>query len=287
MSDENKQVAQKSADDLAFEAVQRKAKLYTASELVPKIYQGNTPTALANTVIALNLAHRIGADELMVMQNLFVIQGRPSWSSVFIISALNSCGKFSPIRFVMNDLGTLEVAGKKVKNLECRAVCNELVSGERLEGPAVSIQTAIAEGWYTKSGSKWPNMPELMLRYRAAAFFGRLYAPELLNGMQTIEESEDDGIRNVTPATPESIIGIASVAKEALANKDADDDFKLESEKLETIDLSELLITLEEYAQSESTPESCRKEISETLARGESDIAKLTALLEKTKAAHK
>jgi len=34
-------------------------------------------------------------------------------------------------------------------------------------------------------------MPELMLRYRAAAFFGRLYAPEILNGMHTVDENQD------------------------------------------------------------------------------------------------
>ena len=34
-------------------------------------------------------------------------------------------------------------------------------------------------------------MPDLMLRYRAATFFGRLYAPDLLMGMQTADESMD------------------------------------------------------------------------------------------------
>lgn len=188
--------------DAEFSLIQRKAKLYTSSELVPKIYQGNTPAALANTVIALNLAHRIGADELMVMQNLYVIQGRPSWSSTFIISALNSCGRFSPIRFIMSSLGQIETGGKKLDNRECKAVCREMESGEILEGPPVSMSMAIAEGWYGKSGSKWLTMPELMLRYRAASFFGRLYAPEILNGLQTVEESEDIAMRDVTPIRP-------------------------------------------------------------------------------------
>jgi hypothetical protein len=34
-------------------------------------------------------------------------------------------------------------------------------------------------------------MPELMMRYRAAAFFGRLYAPEITMGMHTTEEVID------------------------------------------------------------------------------------------------
>ena len=43
-------------------------------------------------------------------------------------------------------------------------------------------------------------MPELMLHYRAASFFGGLYAPEVLMGMQTTEEVNDIGIqKDVTP----------------------------------------------------------------------------------------
>ena len=68
--------------------------------------------------------------------------------------------------------------------------------GETLERPSVSIKLAKAEGWYGKSGSKWQTMPDPMLRYRAATFFGRLYAPDLLMGMQTQEEVMDVGIES-------------------------------------------------------------------------------------------
>jgi hypothetical protein len=50
---------------------------------------------------------------------------------------------------------------------------------------------AKAEGWYAKNGSKWQTMPEQMLRYRAASFFVRAYAPELSLGLATREEIED------------------------------------------------------------------------------------------------
>jgi hypothetical protein len=62
---------------------------------------------------------------------------------------------------------------------------------------------AKAEGWLTKTGSKWITMPELMLKYRAAAFFGRLYAPEVLMGMQTSEEVID-----ITPMQPAAVDAI-------------------------------------------------------------------------------
>jgi len=171
---------QELATDLAplsitnFEHAQRVAKALSSSNLIPQNYQGNIP----NTLVALEMANRIGASPLMVMQNLHVIHGRPSWSSSFIIAAINSCGRFSALKFVTDKQG-------------CKAVATELATGELIEGPTVTLEMAAAEGWATKAGSKWKTMPELMLRYRAAAFFGRLYAPDILMGMQTAEEAVD------------------------------------------------------------------------------------------------
>jgi hypothetical protein len=65
------------------------------------------------------------------------------------------------------------------------------IDGQKFESPKIDIQMAIAEGWMNKTGSKWKTMPDLMLRYRAAAFFGRLYCPELLMGMQSEDEIID------------------------------------------------------------------------------------------------
>jgi hypothetical protein len=50
---------------------------------------------------------------------------------------------------------------------------------------------AKAEGWSAKNGSKWKTMPEQMIMYRAAAFWGRVYAPEKMLGMHTGDELED------------------------------------------------------------------------------------------------
>ncbi len=161
-----------------FEHAQRVAKMLASSTLIPKEYQGN----IQNTMIALEVANRIGASPLMVMQNLYIVHGKPSWSSTFIIGALNSCKRFSPIKFDVK--GTTD-------DLECTAWATELATGERIEGPKVTMKMAKAEGWVDKNGSKWKTMPELMIRYRSAAFFGRLYAPEIMMGMSTMEEVID------------------------------------------------------------------------------------------------
>lgn len=164
----------------SFELSQRAAKLLAQSTLVPKEYQGNIP----NCVIALNMANRMGADPLMVMQNLYIVYGRPGWSSQFLISTFNTSGRFTALRY--DFVGT---PGKD--DYGCKAWSIEKATGERLEGSIVTIALAKKEGWYDKNGSKWQTMPQQMLMYRAASWFIRAYAPELAMGMQTAEELQD------------------------------------------------------------------------------------------------
>jgi hypothetical protein len=174
-----KQIPNDSAFSLqSFEHAQRVAKMLSASDLIPQVYKNN----IQNTMIALEMANRIGASPLMVMQNLNVIQGKPSWGSSFIIAAINKCGDFSKLNFALSGSGD---------DLSCFAYAKELATDKEIKGPTVTIAMAIAEGWVSKAGSKWKTMPELMIQYRAAAFFGRLHKPELLMGMQSSEELSD------------------------------------------------------------------------------------------------
>lgn len=147
------------------------------SDMIPTIYK-NKPE---NCIIALELSNRLKLSPFLVMQNMYIVQGKPSWSSSFIISCINGSGRFAgPLKFEMD-------AGRT----KCRAYATEKISGEKLVGPLITMEMAQAEGWLGKNGSKWKTMPELMLRYRAAAFFGRLYCPEIINGMLTDDEAQD------------------------------------------------------------------------------------------------
>ena len=163
-----------------FDLMQRGAKLLAASTLVPKDYQNNLP----NCVIALNMAARLKADPLLVMQSLYLVHGRPSWSSQFLIATINQSGRFSALRYKWT--GT---EGKD--DWSCQAYAKEFETGETIYGPTISIALAKKEGWYDRSGSKWKTMPQLMLMYRAAAWLVRTHAPELSMGLQTAEEAGD------------------------------------------------------------------------------------------------
>lgn len=165
-------------DERVFQLAQREAKALSMSDLVPKEYRENIP----NCLIAINLAKRVGADPMMVMQQLDVIHGRPSWRSTFLIACINDCGRYTALRYEINGDG-LERG--------CIAWALERETGDRIEGPRVTMQMAKDEGWASKTGSKWKTMPELMLRYRAAAFFARTNCPELTMGLHTADEIED------------------------------------------------------------------------------------------------
>lgn len=163
-----------------FELMQRISKAFSTSDLVPKQYQGN----LANCMIALDMAQRIGANPLQVMQNLYIVHGQPGWSAKFLIATINTCGRYSTLRY--------EWAGKKgTPEYGCRAWAVERETGERLDGIWVTWAMVNAEGWASKNGSKWKTMEDQMFIYRAASFWQRAYAPDLGMGLQTVEEIHD------------------------------------------------------------------------------------------------
>ena len=205
-------------DSQGFELAQRAAKLLSSSQLVPKEYQGNLP----NCVIALNMAQRVGADPLQVMQNLVVVHGNPTWSSQFMIATVNSCGRFSALRY--------EFFGQRdTDGWGCRAWAIEKATGEKLVGTDVTIGMAKSEGWYGKNGSKWKTMPQQMLMYRAGAWWARAYAPELSMGLKSADEAADiidlnpDGsIASITTETLRNAPREINPVQQAAANVDAE-----------------------------------------------------------------
>jgi len=165
-------------ETMVFELVQRKAKLLASSSLVPKEFQGN----MANCAIGLNIAKRLGADPFMVLQNIDIIHGRPSFRGKFLIAMVNASGRFSPLKFRFEGDGD---------NYGCTAYAIDRESGDTIEGPKVDLNMVKGEGWLSKAGSKWKTMQDLMFRYRSGAYFANIYAPDITLGMMTSEESMD------------------------------------------------------------------------------------------------
>ena len=166
-----------------FEVAQRKAKALASSTIVPDTYRNN----IGNCIIALEMAERMGTPPLMVMQNLYIVHGNPAWSSKYLVGCINASKRFTTLRY--------EFKGEEgTPQYGCRCYAYELSDRERKEplyGDWITMDMANKEGWTKKSGSKWLTMPNQMLRYRAAAFWQRVYCPEISMGLLTAEEADD------------------------------------------------------------------------------------------------
>lgn len=210
-----------------FDTAQRVAKGLAASTIVPKDYQQNLP----NVLVAMEYANRLGASVLAVMQNLDIIHGRPSLRATFLIGTVNASGRFSPIRYRMQGEEGEDSWG-------CRAWAKDKASGEECVGPLVTIGLAKKEGWYAKNGSKWQTIPELMLRYRAAAWWTRLFSPELSLGLHTTDEVEDFGI-DVRGRVEEAAAALDAPEPETIPGVPVEDDTATASQLAQLEELRE------------------------------------------------
>jgi hypothetical protein len=155
-------------------------KMFATSTLVPQAYQGKP----MDCTIAVDMANRMGISPMMVMQNLWIVRGKPSWSGQACTALIEGSGKFKNLRHVYTGEKGTDTWG-------CYVEAVRIENGEVVRGVEVTIAMAKAEDWVNKPGSKWKTMPELMLAYRASAFFARVHIPNALMGVSVEGEAQD------------------------------------------------------------------------------------------------
>ena len=176
-------------DTARFNQAWRAAKMFSDSKMVPVHYQGK----VADVFVALHLATRMNLDPFMVMSKTYPIQGRIGMEAQLVIALVNARGPFrGPIQWRMEGEGD---------SRKCTAYAVHAKTGETCEAP-VTWQMVKAEGWASKSGSKWQTMPEMMFRYRSAVFLARLFCPETIMGLSTTDEIQDTEDIIEAEATP-------------------------------------------------------------------------------------
>lgn len=156
----------------------RMATQLAKSTIIPQTYQ-NKPE---NVIVAIGMAQKLGLDPFTIMQNLNIIKGKTSWSGSFCRTLIEKSNKYTNLQLIF-------IGQKGTDTYGCYMQGVNKETGETIKGPEVNMKMAKAENW--TSNTKWINMPELMLSYRATSFFARVYVPEALNGVQTTEEIED------------------------------------------------------------------------------------------------
>ncbi len=154
--------------------------------IIPAAYSGKPEDCL----IAIEMANRMNVSPLFVMQNLYVVRGRPSWSGQACMALIKGSNEFKDVKPVYT--------GEKGKDSwGCYVEAVRIKDSEVVKGAEVTVGIAKKEGWFSKKDkfgnetSKWQTMPELMLAYRAAAFFARVHIPNALMGCQVEGEAED------------------------------------------------------------------------------------------------
>ena len=152
------------------------AKTLSKSTIIPIQYQNREE----NVLIALDMANRMGISPLVIMQQMYVIQGKPSFSGQFIATIVQTNPKFRNVELVYIGNEGDDTYGAYVQ-------AEDKETGKMLKGTVVTLGMARAEKW----GAKWRTMPTQMLGYRAYTFFGRMYCPAELMGLYATDEVED------------------------------------------------------------------------------------------------
>ena len=205
------------ANQDSFNTGYKMAQILSASTIVPDTFKGN----VGNVMIAIDLAQRIQTNPLMIMQNLSVVYGMPSFSAKFLIACINASGLFAtPLRY--------EFVGEQGKDdWGCYAYAIDK-QGEVLKGSTVTIHQAKVKGWYDKKGSNWLADPEQMLRYRAATRFQNAYCPEITCGLAIKEDLEDGDYTEITATNVEQLS-----AEEKLAQAQQQEEQQANSQSLD------------------------------------------------------
>lgn len=165
-------------DKRQFDQLLRAANMLSQTSIIPATYQGKPQDCF----VAIEMANRMGVSPLVVMQNMYVVKGKPAWAGQACTMFINSCGKFTGVKHVYT-------GEKGTDSRGCYVTATRISDGVQVNGVEVTIAMAKAEGW--TSNTKWRNMPELMLAYRASAFFARVHCPEALMGVQLVDEIYD------------------------------------------------------------------------------------------------
>ena len=173
-------------DKKQFDQLFRVANMLSQTSIIPATYQGKP----YDCFVALEMATRMGVSPLVVMQNMYVVKGKPAWAGQACTMFINSCGKFTQVKHVYT-------GEKGTDSRGCYVTATRISDGIQVNGVEVTMAMAKAEGW--TANTKWRTMPELMLAYRASAFFARVHCPEALMGVQLADEIYDaDANRSAT-----------------------------------------------------------------------------------------
>lgn len=191
MNETSMQVAVKPYSMVAtsFDDAMRIADILAKSELVPKDFRGKP----ANVFVAMQWGMEIGLQTLQALQNIAVINGRPSIWGDAALALVKSHKDCQDVIEKLTGEGEKSIATCIVKRKGCSPVESSF-----------SVDDAKRARLWGKEGP-WTNYPKRMLQLRARAFALRDAFPDALKGIGIAEEMQDIEIEiNQRPDTATS-----------------------------------------------------------------------------------
>jgi hypothetical protein len=176
-----------------FELEQRKAKAMLSGKILPATFRD------VGDVIVLNEMSRVlQIPMILLAQQLYMVHGKVGFSGQFSIALLNKAmemGKLDNWEYEERKDGAVRVIGER--------------KGKKLEGIWIDKKLVEENGWL--SNPHWKKNFSLMARYRSATWFLRMYYPEMLMGLYTVDEikdaeNEDEVKENISIETAEAEI---------------------------------------------------------------------------------
>ena len=161
------------------------ADLLAGSDIVPKDYQRKP----GNILVAMQWGAEIGLQPLQALQNIAVINGRPTVWGDAMLALVRSSGLLEFIREELSENGL-------------EATCTVKRKGQEPVVSKFSMEDAKKAGLAGKQGP-WTQYPKRMLKLRARSYALRDEFTDVLKGMAITEEEMDKEI-DITPASPEA-----------------------------------------------------------------------------------
>jgi len=158
-----------------FAELERFATIAAKSEFVPKEFRGRP----ADVMLAVQMGSELGLAPLQSLQNVAVINGKPS---IYGDAMLAVCSA-SPLCSDISE--TFEGEGE-----ELAAVCVAQRKGRKPVTARFSVADARRAALWDKAGP-WKQYPRRMLQMRARGFALRDAFPDVLRGLIAREEAED------------------------------------------------------------------------------------------------
>ena len=162
--------------------------ILASSTMVPRDFQGKP----GNVLVAIQWGREVGLGPLQALQNIAVINGRPSiWgdAAIALVRGHPDCQSVQE--------------GVEGEGETRQGWCEVTRRGEQPQRRTFSIADAKRAGLWGKSGP-WTQYPDRMLQLRARGFAIRDVFPDALRGVMTREEAED------MPAEPRHVENLAA-----------------------------------------------------------------------------